>query len=107
LIVYHRTTPEASSLILDGGFRDETGHYLTLSLHRGVWVSDCPLDENEGANGDILLALIVPSGSLDRYEWIEEGKGYREFLVPAKVLNASGRPHIVEDRRWWERGLLP
>jgi hypothetical protein len=25
------------------------------------------------------------------YEWIEDGKGYREWLIPATVVNEHGR----------------
>lgn len=56
--VYHRT-PHAQN-ILDGGFRDEEGHYLTGSIHRGGWFSDQPLDGNQGAKGPTLLSLEIP-----------------------------------------------
>ena len=35
------------------------------------------------------------------FEWIEEGKPYREFLVPAAVLNTQGlvrSPTVKEER---------
>jgi hypothetical protein len=90
--VWHRTS--AAKTILAEGFRDAEGYYLTRSLHRGVWVSDVPLDINDGAAGDTLLSLDVPEHELDECEWIEEGKPYREFLVPADVLNRYGPPVI-------------
>ena len=62
MIVYHRTTQEAASSILADGFRDGEGTYLTSEIHRGVWVSDSPLDANEGASGCVLFTLETPSG---------------------------------------------
>ena len=39
----------------------------------------------------VLLAAEIPAVLLDPFEWIEDGKPYREFLVPASVLNQVGR----------------
>ena len=52
-----------------------------------MWVSDEPLTVNEGAPGDTLVVLDIPESVVANYEWIEEGRGFREFLVPAEVLN--------------------
>ena len=30
------------------------------------------------------------------YEWVEEGKGFREFLVPADIVNVYSRTVIRE-----------
>lgn len=89
LILFHRTTSEAAMTILAEGFRDATGTYLTVNEYTGVWLSDQQLDENEGANGDTLLRVVIPDGDLSDYEWIEEGKPYREFLVPAALINQT------------------
>ena len=94
--VYHRT--KAADAILAEGFRDGEGHYLTSNLYRGVWLSNVPLDENEGAWGDTLLSLDIPESVIAEYEWVEEGKPYREFLVPADTVNEYGPP-TVEDIR--------
>jgi len=91
--VYHRTLHSAA--ILREGFRDSTGTYMTDQEFTGVWVSDCPLDINEGGRGDVVLTLDVPIDVFERYEWIEEGKPYRESLIPASVLNALATPRIV------------
>jgi hypothetical protein len=88
--VFHRTTQEAATLILHGGFRDVTGRYLTNQEWSGVWVADRPLDNSEGASGEIVLQIEIPEKALRRYEWIEEAKPYREWLVPASILNNAG-----------------
>ena len=56
---YHRTTREAADAILVHGFQDAEGPYMTANIHRGVWISDMPLDVNEGAKGEVLLAVAA------------------------------------------------
>lgn len=100
-IVWHRTQPEAADAILRDGFRDGTGNYLTNREHTGVWLSDVPLDENEGAHGSALLRVEIDATEeeLDRFEWIEEGKSFREWLIPAAFLKERARitRHTEED----------
>jgi len=64
-----------------------------------VWLSNEPLDCNEGAKSDVLLevALDVEEDDLAAYEWPEEGKPYREWLIPAAIVNARATVRIVED----------
>lgn len=81
---YHRTD-EADAILRDG-FRDGVGTYLTERTFSGVWISDRPLDGNEGAYGAAVLGIDIDA-DLAHYEWVEEGKGYREWLVPAELLN--------------------
>jgi len=92
--LYHRTYHARK--ILTQGFRDATDYYLTTSLHTGVWFSDRPLDINEGADGDTLLTVDIPESAVADYEWIEDEKPYREFLIPASLANQYGPPTIVQ-----------
>lgn len=85
MLLYHRTNQ--AQAILPEGFRDTTGYYMTHKLWSGVWLSDQPLDENEGADGDTLLAVEIPEEVVLSYERQEEGKPYREVLVPAESVN--------------------
>ncbi len=87
---YHRTTQENAWSILKNGFRDCVGKFLTDRIWKGVWVSNRPLDSNEGAEGDALLEIRIPESEVTPFEWAEEEKPYREFLVPARVLNEKG-----------------
>jgi hypothetical protein len=61
----------------------------------------CLSMRNEGAGGDILLEVNtdMTESEIAQYEWIEEGKGYREFLVPAAEINSRMKIRIVKDRR--------
>lgn len=96
-LFFHRTRGAAAQAIIQGGFRDAEGHYLTDRVWRGVWVSDRPLEEG-GKEFDALLGIRIARGLIEPWEWVEDGKDdYREFLVPAAVLNESGIVGIIQD----------
>jgi hypothetical protein len=97
MIFYHCT--DSASTILREGFRDAEGTYgLEEVTLRGVFISDQPLSIQEGAKGDQILEIILPSNcDLSDYELIEEGKPYREWHVPANVLNENGQVRLVEE----------
>jgi hypothetical protein len=95
--LYHRTTREAARRILVEGYRDGTGRYMTATIHRGVWVSDHILDENEGARGDTVIEISIPPGKIRAHKWDEAGKPYREWLIPAAIVNTYGTLRIVPD----------
>jgi len=87
--LYHSTTRVAADAILALGFRDATRSYLTDREWTGVWLSDRPFDETQGARSEALLEVQAPDDAeLTPFEWVEEGKGYREFLMPASMVNA-------------------
>jgi hypothetical protein len=95
--LFHRTTAGSARAILASGFKDAVGTYLTDRLERGVWLSNVPLDCNEGASGDTLLEVRIARWRVARYEWKEPGKPYREFLVPARVLNARASVRLQDE----------
>jgi hypothetical protein len=45
----------------------------------------------------MLLAVDVAPSVVEPYEWTEEGKPYREFLVPAALVNAQGTVTIADE----------
>ncbi len=69
---------------------------MTAERYRGVWVSDRPLDSNEGAAGEWVLMVDIGEADLSEWEWVEEGKSYREWLVPAEILNLYPRLIMVK-----------
>ena len=91
MILFHRTTRKNVSNILRSGFVDGIGTYRTNTEHSGVWLSDMPLDANEGVFGDSLLVVVLglTEEQLADFEWIEDGKGYREWLIPAALVNTN------------------
>lgn len=99
---YHRTNAEAAAAILSGGFRDGRRWISDLEIV-GVWISEFPLDSNEGAGGHgskstVLLAIdCIDEASIAEFEIVEEEKPYREWCVPAQVLNARPVSAVNEE----------
>ncbi len=105
---YHRTRQESAEAILREGFRDGAGHYGTALWCRGVWISNTPWDAERGR--EALFEVRVPIRVVRKYEWVEEGKGQREWLVPARTLNRHAQVRLLSpleedqrDRRRWAR----
>jgi hypothetical protein len=61
-----------------------------------VWVSDRPLDNSEGASGETLLQIEVAEPMIAAYELVKEGKPYREWLIPAAILNGAGQVKLAD-----------
>src|SRR3989442_1367636 len=90
---YHVTTDKAARAILRPGFKDATVYYMPAQRWTGVWLSNAPLDVNQGTKGDTLIEVTLDFSerALAKYEWIEGGKPYGEWLVPAALINPRMR----------------
>jgi hypothetical protein len=105
MILYHRTY--AVEAIIRDGFRDDVSHHLMPDVHHGVWVYDEPLDEQQGALGNVVLVISgVPEAAVVDFEWSHPGHphSFREFLVPADVLNRFPIVGIYPDTWLWVSG---
>jgi hypothetical protein len=93
LVLYHYTSAEAAEAILCEGFQDGEGLYLTTAGWRGVWLSDHPLDSNDTGRlhrppAWVRVSLDLPEEAIAEYEWVCEEGSYREWLIPAAIINA-------------------
>ena len=97
--LYHVTTVENAENILADGFRDTIGYYMTSREWSGVWLSNIPLDANEGARGDTLLFvdLELLERDIADFEWVEEFKSYREWLIPAQLINENASIRVATE----------
>ena len=96
--VFHATSSVAAAAIEREGFRDAN----FLGIATGVCVSDRPLDAADGVarHCDVVFCIATPSETaLGEFEIEEEGRpseAYREWLVPAAVLDLWPRNRHVE-----------
>ena len=99
--LYHTTNRVAARRIMRHGFKDSTNYYMTQRMHTGAWLSSVPLNFNEDISGDVLLQVETDLQEIElaQYEWIEEGKGYREWMVPAALINPHMKVSVVPHSR--------
>jgi hypothetical protein len=73
------------------GFKDGSVcyHRPTQELHWGIWFFDRPVELNEGLEDDAILIadIALTEEELSAFERTENGKGYREWLIPADIVN--------------------
>ena len=93
--LYHGTTLANAEQVARNGFQDVTSNFGLYSAASGepvnttgVFFSDLVLDENEGICSEAYFVLDIPNEHLASYEWMEEGKGYREWCIPAALANS-------------------
>ena len=94
---FHITSNANAEAILKEGFRDGTGHYLADQEWTGVWVSREPFDGQYQNGTTTLFAVEIPEDAISEFEWIEEAKTIREWLIPAALLNSYGPPVVTGD----------
>ena len=86
MILYHVT--DDAQAILDHGFEDGEAFYHEGILHRGVWLFDRPIEEEQDQGVDLrTVAVDIPDDLAARHEWLQEGSNHRKFLIPAKIVN--------------------
>lgn len=101
--LYHATPAEAADAIMQDGFRDSVGSYMLEGMElTGVFVSDVPLDENEGTKGGATIEIVCAVEPDPDLELVEDKKPYREWCLPASWLNAQGTLRLLDDdERGW------
>ena len=101
LKLFSRVTPTEAEQILAGGFKDHTGTYTHGEEWTGVWVSDRPRGcyEDVPLTTTVLLGieLPVPEAEIEDWQWGRPGETYREWLLPAELLNTRGSVRVVND----------
>lgn len=95
--VYHVARAEEASDIEARGFREPSGRYLADSLTDGVCVAERPLLAESGIEIGLAACfeVLVADRVLTGRERVEDGKGYRKFLVPALLLNRYPRRRLT------------
>lgn len=98
MIAYHATFSDvALKNILEHGFQDTVGGYGVVRMQlAGVWLSDRPLMAGEGglSGFEPLIRLEIPEDALREFELVNEGGTYREWFVPARVVNRYPRQFV-------------
>lgn len=93
-IFYHRTDADSARAIIDSGFKNSSGYFMSNRIWTGVWLSSISVDS---AAGDAVLKvkLEIDERELPRWEWAAEGQSYREWLLPAPIVNRCATVEMV------------
>lgn len=96
--LFHRTP--SSAQILREGFCDGSGTYGLGSEQTGVWFSDQPIKPH--LQPGALLAVDIPDEEAAPYEVQRDARfhglwKWREFLIPAKVVNKYPRIQVIDE----------
>jgi hypothetical protein len=94
MALYHVTTTEGAAGIEANGFSDAAGYYRQEADRAGVWIADTPQPVGTGIASPVVFEIDAPVSALAEYEWSEAGKTFRQWLVPASVLNAYPRRRV-------------
>ena len=98
--LFHIANNTNAEAILKDGFRDIMGYHHAGQEWTGVWVSSEPLDWSQRQylhEANTLFAIEIPEDVISEFEWAEEGKLIREWLIPAELLNSYGPPVVAND----------
>ena len=88
----------AAEAIQANGFRDGDGQYRTSRRMSGVFLSEWPLDEGDGRSSEALFEIWMPRViDMSDYELVEDAKPYREWCVPASLINERAEWRRVGD----------
>jgi hypothetical protein len=95
VVLYHHTSIDNARAILCDGFRDSAGFFLNTRTWTGVWFSSIPTSTEDG---EVVLTvkLDIDEQELARWEWSGEGRDYREWLIPADIVNRRGKIQLTD-----------
>ena len=87
---YHGTSAAVADQILVSGFRDAPALWGNDGAIAGIWVSNAPVIATYGEVCLRLTFTLLPS-FFDDYQVVLEdpttGPGYREWVLPANLIN--------------------
>ena len=113
MLLFHRTTILQARLIMQRGFEDDKWSFGDRDTRTGqklkkvgVWLTDRPTGQDEGPEGDAVLAvrLSVSEESLAIYELKDVFADARLWVAPAHLLNRHTKTRIHEvdpGSSWW------
>jgi hypothetical protein len=63
-----------------------------------VWLGNQPMEVNEGAKGDQVMRVELDDDvDLDDFEVVVEGSPYREWCVPAALINEHATVTLMSE----------
>ncbi len=107
--LYHVTSQDSAKIIQKRGFKAKKNGYYGIhdpktnkpKFQTGVFLSNTILNANDGLliNEPAIFVLDIPEKEISQYEWLNEQGSYREWCIPAVVVNKffTNRKHYREE----------
>ncbi|HEX6034079.1 MAG TPA: hypothetical protein VFY83_06570 [Anaerolineales bacterium] len=92
------------------GFKAGIGTYITINERTSVWLSNVPpniVDLSPSEPTLLRVTLSLTEAGIERFEWVEDGKPYREWLIPAEVINANSIIEALDEEAEEAIGKCP
>ncbi len=103
---YHVVPRDTAIQVLVEGFWDSPSTWLPERPERGVWLTERPLNANDGLppGWDTVLEVQFdrPLEQLSQWRWVTDGDAARgvpeecAWLIPAEFVNTVGRVRLLE-----------
>jgi len=92
VLVFHVTPKHTVASVWRRGFEVQASITSRVGTWSGVWVTDGFFDQRDCAARSLsIVEIACDAQQLSRFEYVEEGKPYRDWLVPASILNRFSR----------------
>jgi hypothetical protein len=110
---FHSTTLDVAGSIAEQGFPNVTAGPLTRAPGTGVWLTERPVMSGDGLGRmDAWFEIAIDESLLLPFEWMEPGMAYRQWIVPADIINEHGLVRSLDETEalvlydaWLERHL--
>ena len=95
---YHGTTRANAEQILRTGFRDVRSNFMTDTELVGVWLSNRQIGKAGDGSCEAYLRVEFEGdeSAIEQFEVIEDGKTYREWLVPAQFIASHATVKLAD-----------
>lgn len=96
MILFHATSRKQAVTILEKGFSDGIARYSQYVL-TGVRLSQRGPEPNFLAKETFLeVDTNLSESELSEYEWVEQGREFREFFIPALIVNSRSSIRMAD-----------
>lgn len=97
MLLFHVTSQKTAQRIKQNGFKEHGDGWYGLFDGKtgksketyGIFFADSILNSNDGIlhEDPVVFIVDIPEAKISQYEWHEEKKGYREWCIPAEIVN--------------------
>ena len=89
----------ANAILREGFKNNQIANAVADIIPESVYSSDYPLDTGSGTKGTTTLVVEMPEDEIrENYELVKEcWHTYREFIIPADVVNSYGPPRLCSE----------